>query len=285
MLGPADARPDLRKPQRTAGRRRRPRRRAADGARGGGLRQDPRGDAPHRAIAARRRAARPDPGADLHQQGRRGDGPPGARTGRRLRARGDRHPGEPSGRCRLQHRRRAGRGAQGPRGECRSGGVPRADAVLLCDRRSAAPARADRAGRAGAGRGGGGLGRPPSGAGAGRAAQAGGQALQLRGGDRGRADPRRCAQELPAQLPRVLREAPLRPRAGLHRSVDRSGGRGSAVRHRSGVRRGQPPRFPLRGGDLRGFLGAGAAGDAGRDGGRADPVQPVRLTGDDRARR
>ena len=43
--------------------------------------------------------------------------------------------------------------------------------------------------------------------------RAGRPALQLRGGDRARRDPRRGAEELPAELPRILREALVRASA------------------------------------------------------------------------
>ena len=61
--------------------------------------------------------------------------------------------------------------------------------------------------------------------------------LQLRGGDPPRPDPRRRAEELPAELPRVLREAPVRARRG-RRPAGRSGSAGTTapVRHRPGLR-------------------------------------------------
>jgi hypothetical protein len=107
-------------------------------------------------------------------------------------------------------------------------------------------------------------------------------ALQLRTGGQPRPDPRRGAQELPPQLPRILREALVRLRHRPERHRHRRGGRDRAVRHRPGLRRRGPRRLHLPRRDLRGLLGAAAALDLGRARRGADPVQPLRVQHHDR---
>ena len=67
-----------------------------------------------------------------------------------------------------------------------------------------------------------GLGRPAAGAARRRAAAPQRPAVQLRGGRVPRPGPRRGAEELPAQLPRVLREALVRPGCRHRRRRDRT---------------------------------------------------------------
>ena len=92
-----------------------------------------------------------------------------------------------------------------------------------------------------------------------------GPALQLRAGDRARQAPRRRAEELPAQLPRILREALVRPRPRPRRADDRaSPGQavpfGTDLIFAAGDLAGL--RLPHR--DLRGLLGADPALDVRR---------------------
>ena len=70
-----------------------------------------------------------------------------------------------------------------------------------------------------------------------RAAAAQRPALQLRARDRARPHPRRRAEELPAQLPRILREALVRLRRRPRRAEDRGRRPERAVRHRPDLRR------------------------------------------------
>ncbi len=87
---------------------------------------------------------------------------------------------------------------------------------------------------------------------------------RLRGGDASRRHPRRRAQDLPAQLSRVLREASVR-------HVDRRGGRpdhacrrNRAVRRRSLLRSQRCPWLHPRRRDLRGHVGPDPAFDLRR---------------------
>ena len=153
----------------------------------------------------------------------------------------------------------------------------------LRDRRPAPANSGDRGGGSSRGSDHRGKRRADPGAGDRRARAAWAPAVQLRARDRQREPAGRGAQELPAQLPRILREAAVHPRAELPRARRDLGGPRSSFRHRSDLRRGQPARLHLRDRDLRGFLGAAAAGHARGDGGRDDPHQPVRLARHHRA--
>ena len=85
------------------------------------------------------------------------------------------------------------------------------------------------------------------------------RALQQRGGDPPRPGARRRAQDLPAQLPRVLREAALRHAAPAGGRRASPSARNGAVRHRPAVRRRRHAATSLPRRDLRGHLGADPA--------------------------
>ena len=95
--------------------------------------------------------------------------------------------------------------------------------------------------------------------------------------DLARASARGGAEELPAELPRVLREALVRPRP-RHRRGQHPGRRaGGAVRAGPDLRRRRPRRLRAARRDLRGLLGRDPALDRGGAGRRHDPRQPVGL--------
>ena len=150
--------------------------------------------------------------------------PPRLRPHRRLH-----HPdgaGRPGGECRVD----PGGGAGLRRPRHRSGSLPGTRLVRLLDRRPAAAGRPARCGGGGGGHATGRLPRPAAGAGGRRAAAPCRPRLQLRAGHPSRPAARRGAEELPAELPGVLREAPVRLRAT-----------GTAGRHPH-----RRPRGPLR---------------------------------------
>ena len=103
-------------------------------------------------------------------------------------------------------------------------------------------------------------------------------ALQLRGGDPARRAARRRPEDLPPELPRVLREALVRARA-RRRRARRSTVAGRAAPFGTDLlfeaTRHSRLRLPRR--DLRGLLGADSALHLRRDGGRDHPRQPLRL--------
>ena len=92
-----------------------------------------------------------------------------------------------------------------------------------------------------------------------------------------RHDPRRGAEELPPELPRVLREALVLPRPRRRRR-DHPGRRPrGALRLRPPLRGLRPPRLRLPPRDLRGLLGGGPALLGGGARRRHHPRQPLRL--------
>ena len=171
-----------------------------------------------------------------------------------------------TGRRRLQPRRHPRGGAARRRREGRPRRLSRALRLLLRDRRPAPAGRAPRRGRGG--------GRPTSSPRApssapvlliGAPLRRDGPALQLRAGDRPRAAPRRRAEELPAQLPRILREALVRPRPRHRRADDpRSPARTVPFGTDLIFAAERPRRLRLPRRDLRGLLGAAAALDRRR---------------------
>ncbi len=104
-----------------------------------------------------------------------------------------------------------------------------------------------------------GIEQPAAGDGSGPAAAGQSPAVQLcgRGGRRARAGP--GAEELPAELWRVLRIAPVLGRRMRRRRCDRTVRRAGAVRREPGVRGREPAAAALPRRDLRRRLGAGAA--------------------------
>ena len=127
----------------------------------------------------------------------------------------------------------AGQASEAQRG---AGGLPRARAVGLRDRRSLPSARADRRGPRRAGPDRRGQHRPAAGPDRRRAAVGRGRRLQLRRRDPPRTRARRRAEELPARVPRVLRGAPVPRRARGDRRRGRAAGADGAVRLRHRVR-------------------------------------------------
>ena len=190
-------------------------------------------------------------------------------------------------RQRRRHRRqrrcddRACAGGDGARR--RPGGIPRAEPDLLCGRRPPPPDRPAPCDRGGDRRGGDRERDAVDGAAGRRRAAAQRAALQLRAGDRARAHPWRGAQDLPAKLSRVLREALVRQRRRDRGWLPHHRRRPvRPVRHRPAVRGGRPGAFRLPRGNLRGLLVADAALDDGRAGRRVDLLQPVGVQRRDR---
>ncbi len=107
-------------------------------------------------------------------------------------------------------------------------------------------------------------------------------AVQLRGAGRRRPAARRGAEDLSAELRRVLRSAPVRRRRQRTVARDRSVRRARAVRCRPdlSVERAAAAQDPRR--DLRRRLGAAAAVELRRAGRRDGARQPVRIEHHDR---
>ena len=108
-------------------------------------------------------------------------------------------------------------------------------------------------------------------------------ALQLRRGRRARPRARRRAEDLPAELRRVLRGAPVqrRPTPRCATEVELLGGR-RAVRRRPAVRGRRPAAAEVPRRDLRGRLGADPAVELRGAGRRDGAGQPVGLEHHDR---
>ena len=197
-------------------------------------------------------------------------------------ARRRRNPDGERWRYRCQRARDAGTGAAGG---CRGGGLAGlsgAEPHLLRDRRpSLANRAAGRGARCGAG-GGGRDARPAYRAARGCRPSPQRPAVQLRGGDRARRDPGRGAQDVSAELPRILRKALVQQRRGAERADHRDRRPGSAVRYRPDLCRQRPRALHLPCRDLRGLLVPYPALHGGCAGGGAGVLQPFRLQCRDR---
>ncbi len=181
----------------------------------------------------------------------------------------------PGGRRPLQSCADAAIGQGRRQGRYRPDDLPRARTLVLRDRRPAAAGFAPRRGRALDRQARRGLAQAQPGPDRRRSAQDAWPALQHRGRRASRRDRRRGAQDLPAELSRVLRETTFRIGRQRARERDRACGPESAVRYRPVVPldRHRAHDFPCR--DLRRHLGPRAAVEPGGPGGRRAAGQPV----------
>ena len=183
------------------------------------------------------------------------------------------HPG---GRCALQPRRDAAAGGRGRQGRRRADGLSRSSGSrptpsrtcccrTRCSTRSSA--RSPRSSRRRS--------KLNPVLIVGRAAPGPRPALQQRRRHPSRRHPGRGAQDLPAELPRVLREAPFRLGRQRARAGNQARRPDRAVRHRPAVPldRQRADHLPCR--DLRGHLGAGAAVEPRRPRRRRSAGEPL----------
>src|SRR5471030_1377255 len=176
----------------------------------------------------------------------------------RLRARRRRRADLPHRRPGLQRGPQHRDGAAGAAAGRGLAGVSRAGPVGLYLRRSVPPARAARRLRNRAGPDCGRVGRLGHGRHRRHAAARGASVVQLRRGDRRRQNPGRGAEELFAQLRRVLRGAPVQRRRLRGRYGSGIAGRARAVWRGAAVPGGQSAAVQIPRRDLRGRVGAGA---------------------------
>ncbi len=193
----------------------------------------------------------------------------------RLRARRGLHAARATRGPHPQRRGDARADPPGRRARRRPDAVPRARHQRVLARRPAAAGHAARRRRSRARDARGSDGDAEAGRDRRRAAATQRPAVQRRRRDRARPHPRRGAEVVPAELPRILRASLVRAGGRRRRPRDRCRGPARAVRYRSGLRRDRPRRLHVPRRDLRGLLGRDAAVDDGRARRRAHPVQPV----------